>query len=206
MSPPNQHAPAPRATLDLDLLNPDQLDAVVHHGGPLLVVAGAGSGKTRVLTHRIAHLIDEGVPPTAILAITFTNKAAEEMRKRVAELVGPVAKAIWVSTFHSACVRILRAEADHLGYPRNFSIYDAADAQRLTGYVIRDLRLDPKRFPPRGAHDRISLWKNELVGPQEAVAKASNPFERKHAEIYVEYQTRLQQAGAMDFDDLLMKV
>ena len=136
--------------LELDSLNPDQLDAVVHRGGPLLVVAGAGSGKTRVLTHRIAHLIDEGVPPVAILAITFTNKAAEEMRHRVAALVGPVAKAMWVSTFHSACVRILRAEADALGYPRNFSIYDQADAQRLTGYVIRDLGLDPKRFPPRG--------------------------------------------------------
>ncbi len=192
--------------LELDSLNPDQLDAVVHRGGPLLVIAGAGSGKTRVLTHRIAHLIDEGVPPTAILAITFTNKAAEEMRHRVAALVGNVAKAIWVSTFHSACVRILRAEADHLGYPRNFSIYDAADAQRLAGYVIRDLRLDAKRFPPRGAHNQISLWKNELVSPSEAAAKASNPFERKHADIYVEYQARLHKAGAMDFDDLLMKV
>ena len=192
--------------LELDSLNPDQLDAVVHRGGPLLVVAGAGSGKTRVLTHRIAHLIHEGAPPSSILAITFTNKAAQEMRHRVEALVGPVVKAMWVTTFHSACVRILRAEADALGYPRNFSIYDAADAQRLTGYVVRDLRLDPKRFPPRGAHDRISLWKNELVAPQEAVAKASNPFERKHSEIYVEYQSRLQAAGAMDFDDLLMKV
>ncbi len=191
--------------LDLDSLNPDQLDAVVHRGGPLLVVAGAGSGKTRVLTHRIAHLIHEGVPPTAILAITFTNKAAEEMRHRVAALVGPVAKAIWVSTFHSACVRVLRAQAHHLGYPRNFSIYDQADAQRLTGYVVRDLGLDAKRFPPRGVHGQISLWKNELVGPAEAVAKASNPFERKHADIYVEYQARLHKAGAMDFDDLLMK-
>ncbi len=192
--------------LELDTLNPDQLDAVVHRGGPLLVVAGAGSGKTRVLTHRIAHLVHDGAPPSSILAITFTNKAAQEMRNRVEALVGPVVKAMWVSTFHSACVRILRAEAEALGYPRNFSIYDAADAQRLTGYVIRDLRLDPKRFPPRGVHDRISLWKNELVGPQQAVAKASNPFERKHSEIYVEYQSRLQAAGAMDFDDLLMKV
>src|SRR3954447_14221638 len=115
MSPPNQHAPAPRATLDLDLLNPDQLDAVVHPDGPLLVVAGAGSGKTRVLTHRIAHLIDQGVPPSAILAITFTNKAAAEMRDRVGNLVGPVVKAMWVSTFHSACVRILRRDAEALG-------------------------------------------------------------------------------------------
>ncbi len=191
--------------LDLDSLNPDQLDAVVHHGGPLLVVAGAGSGKTRVLTHRIAHLVDEGVPPSAILAITFTNKAAEEMRHRVAALVGGVARAIWVSTFHSACVRILRAEADVLGYPRNFSIYDQADAQRLAGYVVRDLGLDAKRFPPRAAHGQISLWKNELITPAQAVAKAGNIFERKHADIYVEYQARLHKAGAMDFDDLLMK-
>ena len=118
-----------------------------------------------MLTHRIAHLIDEGVPPSAILAITFTNKAAEEMRHRVADLVGPVARAMWVCTFHSACVRILRAHGDRLGYPRTFSIYDQADAQRLTGYVIRDLNLDAKRFPPRGAHGQISLWKNELVTP-----------------------------------------
>lgn len=194
------------APLDLDSLNPDQLDAVVHRGGPLLVVAGAGSGKTRVLTHRIAHLIDEGVPPSAILAITFTNKAAEEMRHRVQALVGPVAKAIWVSTFHAACVRILRAQSDHLGYPRTFSIYDQADAQRLAGYVIRDLGLDSKRFPPRAVHGQISLWKNELVTPAQAVAQASNIFERKHAEVYTEYQLRLARAGAMDFDDLLMNV
>jgi DNA helicase-2/ATP-dependent DNA helicase PcrA len=190
--------------IDLQSLNPDQLDAVVHRGGPLLVVAGAGSGKTRVLTHRIAHLIHEGVPPSAILAITFTNKAADEMKHRVAALVGPVVKAMWVCTFHSACVRILRAHAEALGYPRTFSIYDQSDAQRLAGYVVRDLGLDAKRFPPKGAHGQISLWKNELVTPQVAVERASNVFERKHAEIYVEYQARLQKAGAMDFDDLLM--
>jgi DNA helicase-2/ATP-dependent DNA helicase PcrA len=185
-------------------LNPDQLDAVVHRGGPLLVVAGAGSGKTRVLTHRIAHLIDEGVPPTAILAITFTNKAADEMRRRVAELVGPVTKAMWVSTFHSACVRILRAHADLLGYPRQFSIYDQADATRLTGYVIRDLGLDTKRFTPRGVQGTISLWKNELIDPPTAAARAQHIFDRKHAEVYAEYQRRLHAAGAMDFDDLLV--
>ncbi|MCU1399188.1 MAG: pcrA, partial [Acidimicrobiales bacterium] len=141
-------------------LNPDQLDAVVHNSGPLLVVAGAGSGKTRVLTHRIAHLIEsEGVHPQRILAITFTNKAAGEMRERVGHLVGPASKNMWVSTFHAACVRILRANADALGYPRSFSIYDQADAQRLTGYVIRDLNLDSKRFTPRGAHNVISKWK-----------------------------------------------
>ncbi|MDF2731969.1 MAG: pcrA, partial [Desertimonas sp.] len=185
-------------------LNPDQLDAVVHRGGPLLVVAGAGSGKTSVLTHRIAHLIDEGVPPTAILAITFTNKAADEMRRRVAALVGPVTKAMWVSTFHSACVRILRAHADLLGYPRQFSIYDQADATRLTGYVIRDLGLDSKRFTPRGVHSTISLWKNELVDPAFAADRAQHIFDRKHAEVFAEYQRRLHTAGAMDFDDLLV--
>ncbi len=205
MTPPNEVATTQRVALDLDSLNPDQLDAVVHRGGPLLVVAGAGSGKTRVLTHRIAHLIDEGMPPTAILAITFTNKAAEEMRHRVAHLVGPVTRAMWVCTFHAACVRILRANGDRLGYPRTFSIYDQADAQRLAGYVVRDLNLDAKRFPPRAAHGQISLWKNELITPQQAVERAANIFERKHADIYTDYQARLLKAGAMDFDDLLMK-
>ena len=191
--------------LDLASLNPDQLDAVVHRGGPLLVVAGAGSGKTRVLTHRIAHLVHEGVPPSSILAITFTNKAASEMKHRVSALVGPMVKAMWVCTFHSACVRILRAHAEVLGYPRTFSIYDQADAQRLAGYVIRDLGLDAKRFPPRAVHGQISLWKNELITPDQAKAQADNPFTRKHAEVYADYQARLLKAGAMDFDDLLMK-
>jgi len=202
---PGQASSHGRRELSLDGLNPDQLDAVVHRGGPLLVVAGAGSGKTRVLTHRIAHLIDEGVHPMQILAITFTNKAAAEMRERVAALVGPVAHKMWVSTFHSACVRILRAQADRLGHPRTFSIYDQADAQRLTGYVIRDLGLDAKRFTPRAVHATISKWKNELVDSQQAAMLASDIFARKHAEVYAEYQFRLQRAGAMDFDDLLMK-
>ena len=127
------------------------------------------------------------------------------MRERVAELVGPVVKTMWVSTFHSACVRILRANADALGYPRQFSIYDSADANRLTGYVIRDLGLDTKRFTPRGVHQIISNWKNELVSPAEAAEAAENIFDRKHAEVYAEYQARLLQAGAMDFDDLLAK-
>ncbi len=184
-------------------LNPDQLDAVAHETGPLLVIAGAGSGKTRVLTHRIAHLIHNGVHPSKILAITFTNKAAAEMRERVGALVGPVVKTMWVSTFHSACVRILRANADALGYPRQFSIYDAADSNRLTSYVIRDLGLDAKRFTPRGVHAIISLWKNELIDPDEAHRRAQNIFDRKHADVYAEYQARLLKAGAMDFDDLL---
>ena len=187
-----------------DGLNPDQLDAVVHGHGPLLVVAGAGSGKTRVLTHRIAHLInEEGVSPFRILAITFTNKAADEMRQRVEALVGPVAKKMWVSTFHSACVRILRRDASRLGYPSNFSIYDQADAERLTGYVIRDLGLDPKKFTARGVHATISAAKNDLVAADEYAAKAGSIFERKIADIYREYQARLEKAGAMDFDDLL---
>jgi DNA helicase II / ATP-dependent DNA helicase PcrA len=185
-------------------LNPDQLDAVAHESGPLLVVAGAGSGKTRVLTHRIAHLIHQGVHPSKILAITFTNKAAAEMRERVGVLVGPVVRTMWVSTFHSACVRMLRAHGDLLGYPRQFSIYDAADSNRLTGYVIRDLGLDSKRFTPRGVHAIISLWKNELVEPDDATARAQNIFDRKHADVYAEYQARLHKAGAMDFDDLLI--
>ena len=144
----------------------------MHESGPLLVIAGAGFGKTRVLTHRIAHLIHQGVHPSKILAITFTNKAAAEMRERVGALVGPVVKTMWVSTFHSACVRILRANGDLLGYPRQFSIYDSADSHRLTGYVIRDLGLDAKRFPPRGVHAIISRWKNELVDPDEAHRRA----------------------------------
>ena len=188
----------------IDGLNPDQLDAVVHTDGPLLVVAGAGSGKTRVLTHRIAHLVGEhGVNPMRILAITFTNKAADEMRERVASLVGPVARKMWVSTFHSACVRILRREAAAIGYPSSFSIYDQADAQRLTGYVIRDLALDPKRFTPKGVHAQISQYKNDLIFAAEARERAANIFERKIADIYTEYQARLVKAGAMDFDDLL---
>ncbi|CAN5633366.1 DNA helicase PcrA [soil metagenome] len=185
-------------------LNPEQADAVTHGDGPLLVVAGAGSGKTRVLTHRIAHLIsDRKVSPFAILAITFTNKAADEMRSRVAALVGPVAERMWVSTFHSACVRILRREAKAIGYPSSFTIYDQADSLRLTGYVLRDLNVDPKRFPPRRVHGAISAAKNELVGVDSYAGTARSPYERRIATVYREYQSRLRSAGAMDFDDLL---
>ncbi len=186
-------------------LNPAQYDAVLHDGGPLLVVAGAGSGKTRVLTHRIAHLIEGGLSPFEILAITFTNKAAGEMKHRVSGLVGPVAEKMWVSTFHSACVRILRRDVERLGFPSRFSIYDQADAVRLVGYVIRDLNLDPKRFPPRSVHGTISMAKNENVGPSQFTEQAEQIFQRKIGEVYVEYQKRLLQAGAMDFDDLLMR-
>lgn len=188
----------------LDGLNPAQFEAVTHTGGPLLVVAGAGSGKTRVLTHRIAHLIEEHrVSPYQVLAITFTNKAAAEMRERVGRLVGPVAEKMWVSTFHSACVRILRRDAQRLGYPSQFTIYDQADAVRLTGYVIRDIGLDPKRFPPRAVHAAVSALKNEGRSPFDAVEMAQVIYDRKIAEVFVEYQARLKRAGAMDFDDLL---
>ena len=186
-------------------LNPAQYDAVLHDGGPLLVVAGAGSGKTRVLTHRIAHLIEGGLSPFEILAITFTNKAAGEMKHRVGGLVGPVAEKMWVSTFHAACVRILRRDVERLGFPGRFSIYDQADAVRLVGYVIRDLNLAPKRFPPRSVHGTISMAKNENVGPSQFAEQAEQIFQRKIGEVYVEYQKRLLQAGAMDFDDLLMR-
>jgi DNA helicase-2/ATP-dependent DNA helicase PcrA len=186
-------------------LNPVQQEAVTHHEGPLLVVAGAGSGKTRVLTHRIAHLIrDHGVSPFEILAITFTNKAADEMKQRVAALVGPVAQKMWVSTFHSACVRILRRDASRLGFPSSFTIYDQADAVRLTSYVVRDLGLDPKRFPPRSVHATISAAKNDFVTAEQYKERVGAIFERKIADVYVEYQSRLLKAGAMDFDDLLM--
>ncbi len=199
--------PAAAPSDDPDLLgglNPVQREAVTHHDGPLLVVAGAGSGKTRVLTHRIAHLIrDHNVSPFEILAITFTNKAADEMKQRVEALVGPVARKMWVSTFHSACVRILRREAAQLEYPSNFTIYDQSDAVRLVGYVVRDLGLDPKRFPPRSVHAAISAAKNDDVSAAVYRERAGAIFERKIGDVYVEYQQRLHKAGAMDFDDLL---
>ncbi len=198
--------PSPSAGPGRDLLaglNPDQAEAVTADGGALLVVAGAGSGKTRVLTHRIAHLIARGVSPFEILAITFTNKAADEMKARVAALVGPVAQRMWVCTFHAACVRILRRHGGALGYPSSFTIYDQADAVRLTGYVLHDLDIDPKRMTPRAVHSAISTAKNELVSPAACAEAAGTIFERRIAEIYAEYQQRLVRAGAMDFDDLL---
>jgi DNA helicase-2/ATP-dependent DNA helicase PcrA len=195
---------AERPSSLLDGLNPVQREAVVHPGGPILVVAGAGSGKTRVLTHRVAHLIkDLKVSPFAILAITFTNKAADEMKERVGQLVGPVAQKMWVSTFHSACARILRREAAHLGMRSSFSIYDQSDAVRLTGYILRDLNLDPKRLPPRQVHAAISAAKNDLISPTEMLERALTPYDKKLAEVFAEYQKRLTDASALDFDDLL---
>ncbi|MER7750406.1 DNA helicase PcrA [Kitasatospora sp. NPDC097643] len=189
----------------LEGMNDPQREAVLHAGSPLLIVAGAGSGKTRVLTHRIAHLLGaRGVQPGEILAITFTNKAAGEMRERVEALVGPRARAMWVSTFHSACVRILRRESKVLGFTSSFSIYDSADSQRLMALVCRDLDLDPKQFPPKSFMAKISNLKNELIDEETFADQAANPMEKKLAEAYALYQRRLREANALDFDDIIM--
>ncbi len=189
----------------LEGLNDAQREAVLQTEGPLLVVAGAGSGKTRVLTHRVAHLIAAcGVKPNEILAITFTNKAAGEMRTRLEGLLGGVARAIWILTFHAACGRILRREAQHLGYRSNFTIYDQADQVRLTKACLEELERDPKRFVPRGIHAQISNAKNQLVGPDEYMARVSSFYDQTVAEVYQLYQRRLHGSNAVDFDDLLM--
>ncbi|HEX3981887.1 MAG TPA: UvrD-helicase domain-containing protein, partial [Acidimicrobiales bacterium] len=187
-------------------LNEPQCRAVVHRGGPLLVVAGAGSGKTRVLTRRVGHLIATGdARPWEILAITFTNKAADEMRSRLISLVGPVAERMWVSTFHAACVRILRAHADRLGYRSSFTIYDDTDSRRLIEQILRELNIDAKKIPPRSVQATISGAKAELMEAAEFAAQATSVFERRMADVYVEYQARLFGASAMDFDDLLLQ-
>ena len=178
---------------------------MVHEGSPLLIVAGAGSGKTRVLTHRIAYLLAaRDVAPHEILAITFTNKAAGEMAARVAALVGPRSRSMWVMTFHSACVRILRREAKRFGYPSSFSIYDQADSQRLMALVCRELELDAKQFPPKAMAAQVSNAKNELVDYETFASRAQTARDKALAEAYREYQRRLVEAGAMDFDDLIM--
>ena len=189
-------------------LNPAQAEAVTHSGSPLLIIAGAGSGKTRVLTHRIAHLIATGrARPGEILAITFTNKAAAEMRERVTALVGPAGERMWVSTFHSACVRILRREHEAAGLRSTFSIYDAADSTRLITLIVRELGIDPKRFTPKTFAHRISDLKNELITPAQFAERAvtSNPLERHLAEVYRAYAQRLSSANALDFDDIIMR-
>jgi DNA helicase-2/ATP-dependent DNA helicase PcrA len=189
----------------LEGLNEPQRAAVVHEGAPLLVVAGAGSGKTRVLTRRIAWLISERkAHPGSILAITFTNKAAAEMKERVEELVGKRARIMWVSTFHSACVRILRKEADKLGYKSNFSIYDAADQKRLMTLVCNDLDLDPRRYQPGALLHWVSNHKNDLRDAEDATKDAHNRLEETYAAAYALYQRRLREANALDFDDLIM--
>ena len=213
--------PAPDSPL-VEGLNPEQAAAVLHDSGPLLIVAGAGSGKTRVLTHRIAHLIRErDVHPQEVLAITFTNKAAAEMKDRVGRLIGDrvvgldrdehgVAKArpwggMWVSTFHAACARLLRKEAPRLGYKPSFTIYDAADSARLVGICVKDLQMDPKRVPPRGVAAAISNAKNELIDFDTYGLRAETWFDQQVAEVYRMYQERLHRASAFDFDDLLVK-
>ena len=204
--PPKTRADATSPDALLEGLNPQQREAVLHTGSPLLIVAGAGSGKTRVLTSRIAYLLAErGVHPGEIMAITFTNKAAAEMRHRVTSLVGRRANAMWVSTFHSMCVRIMRREAKNLGLSSSFSIYDQDDSRRLVRLVARDLDLDPKRYPARGLAAHISNLKNELLDPDDASARAGNDFERRIAEVYHGYQRRLVEANALDFDDLIMR-
>jgi len=207
-SPLPNRSEAHRATPDALLagLNPQQRQAVEHAGSPLLIVAGAGSGKTKVLTSRIAYLLAErDVHPGQIMAITFTNKAAAEMKQRVTALVGRRANAMWVSTFHSMCVRIMRRDAKHLGLSSSFSIYDQDDSRRLVGLVSRDLDLDPKRYPARAVTAQISNLKNELLDPDDASGRAGNDFERRIAEVYHGYQRRLVQANALDFDDLIMR-
>ncbi|MCB4207865.1 DNA helicase PcrA [Arthrobacter sp. UM1] len=190
----------------LEGLNEHQREAVVHAGSPLLIVAGAGSGKTRVLTHRIAYLLEtRRAHPGEILAITFTNKAAAEMRERISELVGPAAERMWVSTFHSSCVRILRREASAIGLSQNFSIYDSADSLRLITLVAKGLDLDPKKFPPKQIQHKISGLKNELIDAEDFSSEANpeDPFEAAVTEVYKGYTQRLRQANAMDFDDLI---
>ena len=209
-----QQAPEPgESGASADLLkglNPQQKEAVLHRGGPLLIVAGAGSGKTSVLTRRIAYLLQTGVAPWQILAITFTNKAANEMRERVVDLVGPQAERMWVSTFHSMCVRVLRANANLVpGLNSNFTIYDSDDSKRLITMVIKNAGMDLKEFAPRSVLSVISNWKNELVGPEAALAEAqadSNPHQIKIATLFATYQRRLRAANAVDFDDLIGEV
>lgn len=198
--------PALNAAQLLEGLNPQQAEAVKHAGGPLLIVAGAGSGKTRVLSNRIGYLIaTKRAHHGEILAITFTNKAAAEMRERIEALVGPRAKAMWISTFHSSCVRILRREAANVGLKSNFSIYDSADSLRLITLVAKNLELDPKRFAPKAIQHKISALKNELIDDDaySSSANHNDPFESAVAEVFKGYTQRLRQANAMDFDDLI---
>jgi DNA helicase-2/ATP-dependent DNA helicase PcrA len=191
----------------LEGLNPVQREAVLHTDGPVLIVAGAGSGKTRALTHRIAHLIrEEGVSPGSILAITFTNKASREMAERVGELLGGrVAAGMWILTFHATCSRLLRREHDHLDLPSNFTIYDDSDTERLIAQVLRDLDLDPKRFPPRAIASAIGRAKDQVLSADEFAQRADNYYEETVAKVYGAYEQRKRSAGALDFDDLIME-
>lgn len=199
--------PAPALPkVDIDSLNPAQREAVVTTEGPLLVLAGAGSGKTRVLTYRIAHMIaDLGIRPWQILAITFTNKAAAEMRERLGALLPNSTRGMWVCTFHAMCVRMLREDADLLGYTGQFTIYDDDDSRRMVREIMQGLDIDQKNFPINMIRGKISAAKNAMVGPDEMLEKASDPKERKAAQVYAELERRLRAANAMDFDDLLVR-
>ena len=190
----------------LNGLNPEQQSAVKATDGPLLLMAGAGSGKTRVLTHRIAYLIvEKRVNPYNILAITFTNKAAREMRERIRKMMGGAAEEIWISTFHSMCVRILRRDIDRMGFNRNFTILDTGDQQSVIKGILKDKNLDPKKYDPRALLGAISSAKNELIDPEEYEKTAGGYFEKTVSEVYTEYQKRLRKNQALDFDDLIMK-
>ena len=208
---PADYAPARPAApalpkVDIDSLNPAQREAVVTTEGPLLVLAGAGSGKTRVLTYRIAHMIaDLGIRPWQILAITFTNKAAAEMRERLGALLPNSTRGMWVCTFHAMCVRMLREDADLLGYTGQFTIYDDDDSRRMVREIMQGLDIDQKNFPINMIRGKISAAKNAMVGPDEMLEKASDPKERKAAQVYIELERRLRAANAMDFDDLLVR-
>lgn len=189
----------------LSNLNLDQCEAVMNTDGPLLVLAGAGSGKTRVLTYRVAYLIREkGVNPLNILAITFTNKAAGEMKERIAGMVGGISRAMWISTFHSTCARILRQEIEKLGYNRNFVIYDNNDSSRLVSHCLRDLNIDSKQYPPNKIAAVISNAKNELIDAESFAARSTTHIERIIADVYKLYQERIYKSNALDFDDLIM--
>lgn len=189
----------------LDSLNPVQREAVETIDGPVMIVAGAGSGKTRVLTYRAAHIVAQGKRPESILALTFTNKAAQEMKNRIIQLVGPESGAIWMGTFHSIFARILRFECGHLGYERNFSIYDTDDSQQMIKSIMNSLNISAQQFPPQAIRSRISQAKNQMIGPAAYGNSATEPLMEKTAQVYAEYEKRLKQNNAMDFDDLLLK-
>ena len=189
----------------LDALNPVQREAVTTIEGPVMIVAGAGSGKTRVLTYRAAYILAQGKRPESILALTFTNKAANEMKERIISLVGPESRSIWMGTFHSVFARILRFEAEHLGYARNFSIYDTDDSQQMVKSIMNALNISQQQFPPSGIRQRISAAKNQMISPKAMKGTANDPLVEKTALVYEEYERRLKQNNAMDFDDLLLK-
>ncbi|WP_317948620.1 UvrD-helicase domain-containing protein, partial [Rossellomorea marisflavi] len=189
----------------LNGMNPQQAEAVKATDGPLLIMAGAGSGKTRVLTHRIAYLmVEKGVNPYNILAITFTNKAAREMKERITNILGGASESIWISTFHSMCVRILRRDIDRIGINRNFTILDTTDQQSVIKSILKDRNIDPKKFDPRSILGSISSAKNELIPPEEFAKNAGSYYDQVVSDVYTEYQRRLRKNQALDFDDLIM--